>query len=136
MKLDNHRERRKIYDNDESNEDHLVIYEKWVVALQNNPENRKFSLKEFYSQGYYEAYDIVMTYAERTHATVLWFKEKRGVGYPECNVNFPKLEFVCTYCNREFADPDPIPCTNETCLLYFCSKYCLQQHQVLRKVHH
>lgn len=136
MKLDNHRERGKIYDNDGSNEDHFVVYEKWVVALQNNPENRRFFLKEFYSQGYYEAYDIVMTYAERTHVTVLWFKEKRGVGYPECNVNFPKLEFVCTYCNREFADPDPIPCTNETCLSYFCSKCCLQQHQVLRKVHH
>ena len=136
MKLDSHRERRKIYDNDGSNEDHLIIYEKWIVALKNNPEDRKFSLKEFYSQGYYEAYDIVMTYAERTHATVFWFKEKRVVGYPECNVNFPKLEFVCTYCNREFAEPDPIPCTNETCLSYFCSKGCLQQHQVFRKVHH
>jgi hypothetical protein len=136
MNLDNYRKQRKLYDNHRPNEDQLIISEKWVVALQKFPEDRKFFLKEFYSQGYYEAYDIVMTYAERTHTTVLWFNEKRSVGYPECNVNFPKLEFVCTYCNREFADPDPIPCTNEICLSYFCSKCCLEQHQLLRRAHH
>jgi hypothetical protein len=117
-----------------SNEDHPVMYEKWVVALQNRHSYRKFFLKEFYSQGYYEAYDIVMTYAERRHVTILWFKEKRAVGYPECNVNFPKLEFVCTYCNREFAEPDPIPCTEVGCSSCFCSKHCLQQHQQLRRI--
>jgi hypothetical protein len=111
-----------------------LISTKWVVALKYNPADRRFFLKEFYSQGYYEAYDTVMTYAERRHATILWFKEKRAVGYPESNVNFSKLEFVCTYCNREFTEPDPIPCTEEECALCFCSRYCLQQHLLLRRI--
>lgn len=134
--MDNHRQGRKLSGNVVPDEDQLITYEKWVVALLKNTQNHKFFLKEFYAQGYYDAYDIVMTYAERTRTTALWFKEKRNVGYPECNINFPKLEYVCTYCNREFDDRDPIPCMKGTCLSYFCSKDCFQQHVHLRKHHH
>ncbi|HKU49416.1 MAG TPA: hypothetical protein VJP79_05670, partial [Nitrososphaera sp.] len=92
--------------------------EKWLVAFQ-NPDSKKHPaghvfVRQFYAQGYYEAYDAVMTHAENMGLEVLWFREKRSCE-PFLNRNFPELESVCTYCNRRFNHSDPIPCSVEGC---------------------
>jgi len=126
--------RRKGSDkNGRCSDDDVPLSEKWVVALVKNPSIKRLILREFYAQGYYEAFDIVMSYTERTKMELVWFKEKRRVGYPACNVNFPSLEFVCTYCNVRCSEIDLIPCVKVSCNSHFCCKKCLDDHLSLRR---
>ena len=105
--------------------------EKWLVALRNpaskkHPDGSVF-VRQFYAPGYYEAYDTVMTHAEKMRLEVLWFREKRTCE-PFLNQNFPELESICTYCNRKFNHSEPIPCSVSECNSLFCSRECISEH--------
>jgi hypothetical protein len=109
--------------------------EKWLVAYRNpqskkRPEGSAF-MRQFYAPGYYEAYDTVMTYAEKSKLEVLWFREKRSCE-PFVNSDFPVLESLCTFCNKKFNHAEPIPCQHENCRSEFCSRECMKEHCVLK----
>lgn len=113
-------------------EDEILPYEKWLVAFQNNfsptiLEDTVF-LRQFFAPGFYEAYDMVATYAEKSQVEILWFLEKRECGIPYLNSEYPELESLCTYCNNFFNLHDPIPCPDPQCSAKFCSRNCLQAH--------
>jgi len=110
-------------------EKNIIPYEKWLVSFSVfRGNNIKISLREFLAQGYYEAYDIVMTYAEKQNLDVRWFKEKRNCGSAFSNRDITKLESFCTYCNMKFNHADPIPCKHINCHSIFCSRQCLNYH--------
>lgn len=105
--------------------------EKWLAAFRNpssikHPEGSVF-VRQFYAPGYYEAYDTVMTHAEKMRLEVLWFREKR-LCEPFLNQNFPELESICTYCNKRFNHSEPIPCSATECNGLFCSRECIGEH--------
>ena len=107
--------------------------EKWLVAYR-NPRSKKYPggsvlMRQFYAPGYYEAYDRVLTHAEKMNLDVLWFREKRCCE-SFINVNFPELEAKCTYCNRKFSK-EALPCSNEDCSAEFCSRECMVDHKVI-----
>jgi hypothetical protein len=109
--------------------------EKWLVAYRNpqskkRPEGSAF-MRQFYAAGYYEAYDTVMTYAEKLRLEVLWFREKRSCE-PFVNSDFPVLESLCTFCNKKFNHAEPIPCHHDNCRSEFCSRECMKEHCVLK----
>ncbi len=104
--------------------------EKWLVAFR-NPSSRKgpdgsTMVRQFFAPGYYEAYDIVLSHAEKMKLEVLWFREKRNCG-PYMNRNYPALEGKCTWCNRKFNE-EAVPCSHEPCEYEFCSRECMQEH--------
>ena len=110
-------------------EDNIIPYEKWIVAFSNpRKKSNKLSYREFFAQGFYEAYDTVMTYAEKLNVDIRWFKEKRNCGDLFTNHKFIELESFCTYCNNMFNHQDPIPCINKNCYSIFCSKNCMNEH--------
>lgn len=121
------------------NEEEVLASEKWLVRFRNPNliEGRRRSgfVRQFYAPGFYEAYDTVMTYAERTKVEILWFKEKRKCGDEYLNRNFQELESFCTYCNKRFNHTEPIPCPDGECIAEFCSNQCARGHHVLRHVH-
>jgi hypothetical protein len=88
-------------------------------------------IRQFYAPGYYEAYDIVLTYAENMNMEVVWFREKHSC-QPFLNWDIPELESLCTYCNKKFNDLEPVPCRHERCNAEFCSKECMANHLALR----
>ncbi len=109
--------------------------EKWLVAYR-NPESRKHPagavfVRQFYAPGYYEAYDTVLTHAEKMKLEVLWFREKRSCE-PFLNRDFPGLEAICTYCNKQFNHIEPVPCSHDSCNLEFCSRECMALHSSMR----
>lgn len=109
--------------------------EKWLVAFRNpssgrGPDGSVF-VRQFYAPGYYEAYDTVMTQAEKLGLEVLWFREKRSCE-PFINRNFPDLESICTYCNRKFNHSDPIPCSASGCSALLCSRECSSDHSRMK----
>ena len=62
-------------------EENVVPYEKWIVSFSNSRKGPvRTSFREFFAQGFYEAYDIVMSYAEKQNVDIRWFKEKRNCG--------------------------------------------------------
>jgi hypothetical protein len=104
--------------------------EKWLVAYR-NPASRKGPggstiVRQFYAPSFYEAYDIVLTHAEKMNLEVLWFREKRNCG-PYMNRNFPPLEGLCTWCNKKFSE-EPVPCMHDRCESEFCSRECMKEH--------
>jgi hypothetical protein len=113
-------------------EDDFLPHEKWLAAFRNGPDSRMTEEHEFVRQfraiGFYEAYDIVTMYAEKSQVEILWFIEKRGCGHPFVNNNYPELESICTYCNSFFSYLDSIPCPSPRCSSVLCSKICLQDH--------
>jgi hypothetical protein len=114
----------------------LMPQEKWLVAFRDpkaksQPEGR-FIFRQFYAPGFYEAYDKVLTYAEKRNFDVMWFKEKRSCDACYINRTFPELELTCTYCNKRFSNMESIPCQIEECELEFCSKTCMLEHRTLR----
>ena len=124
-----HNIRKRIASEDE------IPAEKWLVAYRNpasrkNPEGSTF-LRQFYAPGYYEAYDLVLTHAEKANLEILWFKEKR-LCEQFLNHDFPELESLCTYCNKTFNYTEPVPCIHDTCNAEFCSKECMIDHCRLR----
>lgn len=109
--------------------------EKWLVAFR-NPSSRKqpegaVFVRQFYAPGYYEAYDIVISHAEKIGLEVMWFREKRSCE-PFLNKTFPELESTCTYCNRRFNHSEPIPCPSDGCGASFCSRECMTGHSAMR----
>ena len=115
-------------------EDEIAL-EKWLVAFRNpsskrHPDGSVF-VRQFYAPGYYEAYDTVMTHAEKTRLEILWFREKRSCE-PFLNRNFPDLESICTYCNKKFNHCEPIPCAVADCAGEFCSRECIGEHSKMK----
>lgn len=109
--------------------------EKWLVAYR-NPNSKKYPgdsvfVRQFYAPGYYEAYDTVLTHAEKMNLDVLWFKEKRSCE-PFLNRDFPDLEAVCIYCNKKFNHSEPVPCSRDGCNSEFCSRECMTEHCAMR----
>ena len=135
--LSENRKQRKIHEKESAvREDEILLPEKWLVAFKNpnskkNPESSTF-VRQFYAPGFYEAYDIVATYAEKLKLDILWFKEKRNCGYAYINKNYLQLESFCTYCNNKFNHIDPIPCIKGDCQAEFCSKECMADHYKIR----
>ncbi len=135
--MSENRKQRKIQEKKSAvEEDEILLSEKWLVAFidHNSKKNiRPFVfVRQFYAPGYYEAYDTVMTYAEKSQISILWFKQKHNCGYPYLNRNYPMLESFCIYCNKKFNHIDPIPCINENCHAEFCSKICMEDHYKIR----
>ena len=115
--------------------DDEIPAEKWLVAYR-NPISKKHPggsifMRQFYAQGYYEAYDTVLTHAEKMNLEILWFREKRSCE-SFLNRDFPELESLCTYCNKIFNYVEPVPCFNDHCVAEFCSKECMSDHYRLR----
>ena len=109
--------------------------EKWLVAFRNpaskkHPDGSAF-VRQFFAPGYYEAYDVVMTHAEKMGLEVLWFREKRNCE-PFLNRTFPEIESICTYCNRRFNHSEPIPCPLAECAGRFCSRECIFEHKKIK----
>jgi hypothetical protein len=108
--------------------------EKWLAAFRNpssgeGPEGSTF-VRQFFAAGYYEAYDMVLTHAEKMKLEVLWFREKRNCGQ-YMNRNYPGLESRCTYCNKKFGH-EPVPCAGNECNSEFCSRECMSSHSMLK----
>ena len=115
--------------------DEELPLEKWLVAYR-NPNSRRHPggsvfMRQFYAPGYYEAYDLVLTHAEKMNLEVLWFREKRSCE-PFLNRDFPDLEAVCTYCNKKFNHSEPVPCAQDGCESEFCSRQCMAEHRAMR----
>ena len=75
-------------------EDDILPYEKWLAAFRNGSsseilEGHEF-LRQFHATGFYEAYDIVASFAEKSQVEILWFLEKRECGHPYVNSNYPE----------------------------------------------
>ena len=113
-------------------EKEIIPSEKWLVSFKNNNNkssvNPRVLIRQFYAQGYYEAYDIIRTYAEKLALEIIWFKEKRNCSHYLISKKFPQLESICVYCNRIFNEMEPIPCLQENCKHIFCSMNCLDNH--------
>jgi hypothetical protein len=109
--------------------------EKWLVAYRNTASKKhpggSVFMRQFYAPGYYEAYDTVLTHAEKMNLEVLWFREKRSCE-PFLNRDFPELEAICTYCNKKFNHAEPVPCGHEGCGAEFCSRECMADHRAMR----
>jgi hypothetical protein len=113
-------------------EKNIIPYEKWIVSFSDSrKDNIKIYHREFFAQGFYEAYDIVMTYAEKQNLDVRWFKEKRNCGSTFSSYNVTKLESFCTYCNKNFNHAEPLPCKDLNCYSMFCSRECMNDHLTL-----
>lgn len=110
------------------NEDQVIPAEKWLASFRKN--GRSF-IRQFRAEGYYEAYNTALTYAEKRKVEVLWFKEKRNCDQ-HLNRNYPELESICVYCHAIFNDKEPVPCYDESCKAVFCSKGCMQEHYMFR----
>ncbi len=128
----------KIEEEEEEEEEEEVgeldtpIEEKWIVAyIQKSDTLKNINYRQFYAAGFYEAYDRVMTFIEKTGYKILWYKEKRKCGLYFTRKEVPSLEFVCTFCNNKFNDTEPIKCGFENkniCISEFCSLNCKQEH--------
>ncbi len=107
------------------------VEEKWIISFIKVDNLRKIHYRQFFAAGFYEAYDRVMTFVEKTNCKILWYKEKRKCGLYFANKEIPYLEFVCTFCNNRFNNTEPIKCNfenNNHCKSEFCSLYCRQEH--------
>ena len=111
----------------------IIPSEKWLVSFKNHNNNKtKTIIRQFYAQGYFEAYDIVRTISEKLDLEIIWFKEKRNCSDLFINKTFPILESICVYCNRIFNGNEPIPCIQEKCIHIFCSLGCRNNHYRLK----
>ena len=107
------------------------LEERWIVSFIKSDDFNKIYYRQFYAAGFYEAYDRVMTFMEKTNYKILWYKEKR-----KCDLYFKKkeillLEYICTFCNRKYNNVEPIKCnfaSNVICTSEFCSFNCRQEH--------
>jgi hypothetical protein len=119
-------------------EKEIIPSEKWLVSFKNHNNNKnknmtpQIIIRQFYAQGYFEAYDIVRTLSEKLDLEVIWFKEKRNCSSLLVNKTFPILESICVYCNRLFNGNEPIPCIHEKCIHIFCSLDCRNDHYRLK----
>lgn len=127
------------YDADNSNFDKskdgdkldAPLEEKWVVSFIRHEELKRIYYRQFYAAGFYEAYDSVMSFLEKTDYKLLWYKEKRKCGKYFIDKDIPFLESICTFCNKKFNNIEPIKCnfwSNSGCKSEFCSFKCKQEH--------
>ena len=65
------------------------LEEKWIVSFIKSDNLNKIYYRQFYAAGFYEAYDRVMTFMEKTNYKILWYKEKR-----KCGLYFKKKEIL------------------------------------------
>jgi hypothetical protein len=129
LKKREQREREIVSGVDEKN---TIPYEKWIVSFSDSRKsNIKISYREFFAQGYYEAYDMVMTYAEKQRVDIRWFKEKRNCGNTFSKYDIMELESFCSFCNKRFNLQDPVPCNHDYCSSIFCSRDCMNDHVML-----
>jgi hypothetical protein len=115
--------------------DYLPL-EKWIVLLRDNYNIKQYPrvfFRMFLAKDYYDAYDIVRSYSERSNLEIIWFKEKREC--PEYHLmTFAFIEFFCTYCNRKFNDNHHLKCDLDECNAIFCSSICRMDHIKLKHV--
>lgn len=127
--------KRKKNTSTEKSEKEIIPSEKWLVSFKNyNNKNTtpQTIIRQFYAQGYFEAYDIVRTFSEKFDLEIIWFKEKRNCSSLFINKTFPILESICIYCNKIFNGNEPIPCIQEKCIHIFCSLDCRNNHYRLK----
>ena len=125
--------KRKKNTSTEKSEKEIIPSEKWLVSFKNyNNKNMTPIIRQFYAQGYFEAYDIVRTFSEKLDLEIIWFKEKRNCSSLFINKTFPILESICIYCNKIFNGNEPIPCIQEKCIHIFCSLDCRNNHYRLK----
>ena len=115
-----------------------LISEYWVLAFTSSTKIDSVSYRQFLAAGYYDAYDKVLTFAEKTFYRVIWFKEKRKCRPDLSDRVIPNLEHICTFCNKEFSILEPIICgsnSNEKpCNAEFCSFNCKDEHFYLKHI--
>ncbi|MGN6558985.1 MAG: hypothetical protein ACTHJ2_00505 [Candidatus Nitrosocosmicus sp.] len=107
------------------------LEEKWVVSFIRQEDLKRIYYRQFYAAGFYEAYDSVMNFLEKTDYKLLWYKEKRKCGKYFMDKDIPFLESICTFCNKKFNNIEPIKCnfwSNSGCKSEFCSFNCKQEH--------
>lgn len=113
----------------------LIPAVKWLVGLRNRGSNgytQDISIREFRCGGYYDAFDRVQSYAEKTNSEVIWFKEKRACDESlTYSIQLP-LGCFCTYCNVEHNTEDSIPCQEPQCNSILCSRKCNEHHVQLK----
>jgi hypothetical protein len=127
--------KRKKNTSTEKSEKEIIPSERWLVSFKNyNNKNMtpQTIIRQFYAQGYFEAYDIVRTFSEKLDLEIIWFKEKRNCSSLFINKTFPILESICVYCNMIFNGNEPIPCIQEECIHIFCSLNCRNNHYRLK----
>lgn len=126
--------KRKKNTSTEKSEKEIIPSEKWLVSFKNhnNKSMTQTIIRQFYAQGYFEAYDIVRTFSEKFDLEIIWFKEKRNCSSLFVNKTFPILESICIYCNKKFNGNEPIPCIQEKCIHIFCSLDCRNNHYRLK----
>ena len=106
-----------------------IPYSKWIVALRIYKNHKPtIILRQFYAKDFYEAFDIVSTFSEKTHLPIVWYKEKTECDGTIINKSISMLESICVYCNRMFNEIEPIPCKVKECSSTFCSRDCLTNH--------
>lgn len=129
-------EMKRKKDDVENNDSESIPHILWLVAFKKydlyNSEP-KIILRQFYSPGFYESYDMVTSFSEKSNLEILWFKEKNNfINHPYYSRMFPLLESFCTYCNKKYNENEPIPCNEIKCYGEFCSRSCLDEHHKLR----
>jgi hypothetical protein len=114
------------------------IAEYWVVAFFKSDSKNRTYYRQFTAVGFYEAFDIVMTFSEKTSCQILWYKEKRKCDSKFTALGIPLLENICTFCNKKFNNIEPIKCNyeknNSNCRSEFCSLECKQDHFYFKHV--
>ena len=112
--------------------------EYWVIAFFKSYSKNKTYYRQFMAAGFYEAFDTVMTFSEKTSCQILWYKEKRKCDSKFTKLGIPLLESFCTFCNKEFNNIEPIKCNYEkndlSCKSEFCSLDCKQEHFYFKHV--
>lgn len=112
--------------------------EYWVLAIAGSYKDGRIHYRQFLAAGYYDAYNTVLTFTEKTYYKVMWFKEKRKCGMELGDRVLLNLEHVCTFCNNEFRLSEPILCTFSsnvfTCNGEFCSFNCREEHFYLKHI--
>ncbi|KAA2281990.1 MAG: hypothetical protein AB7V56_01765 [Candidatus Nitrosocosmicus sp.] len=123
---------------EQDNEDHGLISEYWILAFTSPTKTESVIYRQFLATDYYDAYDKVLTFAEKTFNKVIWFKEKRKCGLDLGNRVLPDLEHICTFCNKEFNLLEPVRCgynsNQKTCNAEFCSFNCKDEHFYLMHI--
>jgi hypothetical protein len=121
---------------DESDGEPIAEY--WVMAFFKSDSKNRTYYRQFSAAGFYEAFDIVMTFSEKTSCQILWYKEKRKCDSKFTALGIPLLENICTFCNKEFNNIEPIKCNyeknNSNCSSEFCSLECKQDHFYFKHV--
>jgi hypothetical protein len=124
-----------VIDGAMKDEHDLIPLVKWLVAFRNRNSRGStgsISIREFQCGGYYDAFERVQGYAEKTNTEVLWFEEKRSCCEPlSYSIQLP-LGCFCTYCNIEHNTEDSIPCQDPHCNSILCSRKCYEHHVELK----